>query len=280
MKYVPIINRWQTDKFGSSNIIQIALKGGEGSGNFGHKGRPGKRGGSSSQGGSSSSKLDPFDEKDETFFSDWIRESWDTFSYDEQMAFEAYGDGHYREINSLLRSGEYRDGRGETDTQIERMLEAMYRSPAPENFVVYRGTNLSINLDDPDPRRVQLLELLDSKIADPDVEVLFSDQGFLSTSVSRSAADSFYATGKVESDIAGVPIKTIHALRLTIHVPKGMPVAPIYNSEYSDELEVLLPPGQQFRVTSISRKLSPLSSLPDSPKTPAYHYELVLEVAP
>lgn len=127
---------------------------------------------------------------------------------------EGYGD-----INALLRSGEY----GDYESQIKDIDSAISKSVIPEDVQVFRGISLDMFGDD--------------GIGEGDE---FSDNGFVSTSMSFQVASNF----------------TNDDAYMVINVPKGS------NGIYTDsqnlgfdagreEFELLLPRGSSFVVDSI-----------------------------
>ena len=201
---------------GLSRLFQ-ELKGGPGSGNFGHSGRPGKRGGSALNyptmswqdhrafsgawsrdisdilqwvpPGTDTEDLEPgdeaFDEASQTIHG--IRGALDSYKY-----FSA-------NLNSDLRKGKTLTGREkEIDKYLELGLSAR-KAKAPRNMKVYRG------------------------MSSEHVSDKFSHKAYTSTSVNEGNARSF-----------GNPIEIL--------IPKGFPIIPADIGEG----EVILPKNVTF----------------------------------
>jgi hypothetical protein len=231
---------------------KVSLKGGPGSGHHGHAGRPGQRGGSVSGGvamslrtgkaatGRKANKVSTFDVGTATKFDsidDVIQygdENWqfwaDSLHPNAEQAFNTYAEGFgYGWINDSLRHPETELYDPEAVKTAEHMIRASM--PLSDNMVVYRSFGKGDTA-----KRVATMQPGDE----------FTDAGFSSTSMLSSYWDEPHTT--------------------KILVPKGTRAA--YLSGYSDreslseypddETELLLMPGQTFRMVGTEGGLTVL----------------------
>lgn len=210
-----------------SKLVITATKGGPGSGNFGHAGRPGEVGGSAPKGSSRPIAAKP-PETQPRQFTDWKEaEAWvqehgepeSAMSMGEQNAIYDYTEGGFYFTNGLLRGTVDED---EADGPIVRKyiaaLDAMEkRGHIPEDVTLYRGFNT-----DNEMRPGQIV----------------SDKGFVSTSVMRGTADHF------------LPGNKKYGVLLKIHAHKGSNA--IIVTIARKEGEVILPRGSRFKVKSVT----------------------------
>jgi len=149
--------------------VEEESKGGPGSGNFGHAGRPGKRGGSSPG--------DNILATDSINASGWI----DSLSSHERSAIQYYTESGFDPINRALRSGGMFSGEdGEQALLIE---SALNRNRTQEEITVYRGICSS-------SRCVSEFEWMEPG-------EMFADDGFSSTSTMESEAFQSTITAKI-----------------------------------------------------------------------------------
>lgn len=145
------------------------LQGGEGSGNFGHSGRPGEVGGSS-EGYSEMSRGEFVTLSDKYSIAEKYKNSMEGF--DKDMAIGVYLGTAYRQINSSLRDGYY-----PKNTNFLKAAQALDEltqfGQAERNIVLFRGVNSYWNLNVGDE---------------------FIDKAFVSTTISRQGAATFKDT--------------------------------------------------------------------------------------
>lgn len=192
------------------------VKGGKGSGNFGHKGRPGKRGGSAPRG-----TIDEFDPPSREQHDVWGQSVHRKLTWDESSAVWGYTDGEYESVNGWLRHHptdfDMREPK-DLDEQVSLLDSATRKWTTPENIKVFRGLDL----------KREDVENLEGSI--------FEDPGFLSTSISRSQAKSF--TGKLyDVDVL-----------FEISVPKGVHALPVYVSDHPEDMEIIFPKGSRLKI--------------------------------
>ena len=197
--------------------MRLLLGGGRGSGNAGHRGRPGKLGGSSPK--KTLSNFIEFDDtqkgrkESEKFGKQNIRNREIFFA--QRKALEDYQETEHLWINGLLRGNNMPKNatfKQLLRNKIERLDQAM--GGVSKNFVVYRGVTESVF----------------NKIIKKD---RFGDKGFVSTSLHFSNAFS----------------NANHVLK--IEVPKGTPAYYLGKDFGKDESEVLLARNLKFRVKGI-----------------------------
>ncbi len=138
---------------------------------------------------------------------------------EEKDAQTKYGITWHRHVNNSLRTGE-RHPNEEHAARIDKVVKdldsAIAKSAAPQNMVVYRGT------DHPG--------FADLKVGDRVI-----DKGYTSTSLDKGTAGGF----------AGKSGTVFH-----IEVPKGFATAPVGGAS---EAEFLLPRGSKFEVTGVTK---------------------------
>lgn len=194
---------------------KIILKGGQGSGNHGHTGRPGKVGGS---GGRDYGDVDvearmilwsdeatAVREEAATLF-EQLREPWGK----EYTAVMNYQQRDFIAVNKRLRSG------GKPTVQITNIDKAIASSRTKEDMYVYRGMRDNLPTGD------------------------FKDLGFMSTSLTKHNA-AIHAAGKFwEEDYTKV---------LRLRIPAGTPAMYLgsWRNQEAKQLEVLLPRGLSFK---------------------------------
>jgi hypothetical protein len=103
--------------------------------------------------------------------------------------------------------------------QVSNIKEVV-RHPAPDNMVLYSGTN---------PEHADKLAKMD----------VVDHPSFLSTSISPNAARSF-----AQKDLYGKKQGAI----MKIHVPKGFPTALVRGGDHDGEREVILPPNVKLKI--------------------------------
>lgn len=145
------------------------------------------------------------------------------------------GNGAYGPVNSGLRESAERNKPGSKTyldkryhEYVDHLDQAIARSPAPRDMVVYRGVNGETMTGS--GRR----DFADMKPGDT-----FTEHGFVSTSADPKIGNDFSKGYGVR---AGV--------ELHIAVPKGFPAAPV-PSDFEAEKEFLLPRGAKYRVNKV-----------------------------
>jgi hypothetical protein len=122
---------------------------------------------------------------------------------------------------------------------VRTLLDAFDKSTLTQNTILYRGDTRNIN---------------------PAVGDTITTAGFWSATTSEGVSDDF-ANGYGHQKV----VHTIYKVLL----PKGYQSLPIMSySNYEEELEMLLPPGQQFEVVSVS-------DIMKSPSVPGSRYREV-----
>lgn len=191
------------------------LQGGQGSGNFGHAGRPGEIGGS------------------QPYYIMPSKEYPGNSLEEREPAVRAYTLLGYEKVNGYLRRGEasgyglktlitvnYDERERITlGNIIDRLDKLTLSGECPKNLLVYRGAK----------KKPEWME----------VGSEFTDEGFISTSTSDYAALHYFG---------GTPLHP--GIVYTIKVPKGHPG---FFTGNNDEKEFLLPRGTKFRVTAIHK---------------------------
>lgn len=158
----------------------------------------------------------------------WQGDIAETLPDDQLAALKAYTEGGYSKTNSGLR-GTRPEFIEEARASRETIRAAM--TPLDESVQVYRGVKPSaLGLDDID-------DILSLK---PGVEV--SDPGFLSTSLSKSTAQSFSrGSGNIN---------------LQMRVPAGTRATYVESISSSvGETELILDAGQTLKIVSVTRKV-------------------------
>jgi SPP1 gp7 family putative phage head morphogenesis protein len=218
--------------------IQTLIKGGSGSGNFGHSGRPGLVGGSA-PGEGSASFIDPEEKnkymvgkKDPDVSVIFKRGTEDTFikslTVEESKALSEYkGDDPYAPGAAIALNGMMREGEKLSEEQkkaIEQIDSAFRKAPRlKEDIILYRGTDSTM--------KTSPSGFIDSK-------------AYISTSINRKEAENF--AGLVSGGKGYV---------YEIKVPKGFVAIPTSyfhtGTSISEEKEVLLPRGIAILLKSI-----------------------------
>lgn len=190
------------------------IKGGPGSGHWGHAGRPGERGGSAPGGlGVVGGRVfDDITEADE-----WLKAQPSLnpdLTPEEDAALRAYKGEFYYDMNQELREAGWT-----TDERFEHIESAINKASLPEPVTVFRGTSYEI-FDDGDM-----------------TGAIIEDAAFCSTSLSRDIA-------RRHSDYAMVEIT----------LPEGTRAINMENWRvggfHQGEAELLLQHGSRFRVIS------------------------------
>jgi len=222
-------------------MLTIRLKGGSGSGNFGHAGREGEVGGSASGDGG---KL--FNELDDESYAQFVHGTYNVIKYwgdpgtvdndefgknfDALAKYKGYG---YKSINKALREGKpptktakliqdtiSGDASGYVYDTIDGKV--VNYTKAPEDMLAYRALG--------DSKAVRSMEFKPGQI--------FKDLGFSSVSLRRSGAETV-------SDIK---------VMMRINIPKGSRGLMLEGLLAIDtgEYEWLLPMGNRFKVSDVS----------------------------
>jgi hypothetical protein len=216
-------------------ISRLEAKGGEGSGNFGHAGRPGEVGGSGPGGGSSNvgdgenfteyARWNPMDGEDD-IKNDLLPkyEKWsDSLSEDEIKSLKDYTGAKYEEINKSLRSD------GDITDNIKNIDSALNTSEIPHNLITYRG--------------IDNKELYNAiKSGNLSVGDVLEDKGFVSTSPRFGVSQQFL-------------LKKSILLKIKCYAgSKGGYLIPQKLSLTHNEHEILLPRNSKFKITKIYNK--------------------------
>jgi len=207
-------------------------KGGPGSGNFGHEGRPGEVGGSGGGGGSehetATREEAPKEEAYHTFAAaaDAFEKYYKTLPDGTQEYLVDYCDGEYATINTYMRTGGLGVYEGRTDPEYIKdaassMTQVLDESPKYEG-TVYRGTA-------PSAERYEQIKGLE-----PGDKM--SMAGFTSTSVEREIAREFADTGG-------------RSIIYTIDNAKGSAIGEL--SGVPGEKEIVLPHGASYEVKGV-----------------------------
>lgn len=142
------------------------------------------------------------------------------------LLLKRYQDGCYSKVNEYLR--------GTIPLSSEISVDAINNAedairyttrPAPEDMIVFRGTKVE------DMPKIYE-EFRDGK------NKRYSDRGFMSTTI---------APGKSESWAGG----SNNGVVFEMHIPKGMPVAPIQFGEHDTEREILIRPSQDWKIVGM-----------------------------
>lgn len=209
------------------------LGGGQGSGNFGHQGRPGEVGGSSKdysdvEFGYRKRFISTDDSLDRALNQSRLNddrfhqvENGVKYTDEQSDAVSRYTGSAYQYINDLLRGNENvllnKDSKEFYATQAKHLMNSAIE--LPEDFIVYRGINSDVFI------RKHFNEVL-------------YDRGFTSTTVDPKVAMGFTTGSGVELDAIA-----------RIHLSKGTKV--IVGSSY--EKEFILMPNQGYKIINVNR---------------------------
>lgn len=219
----------------SRGLFEDMLRGGEGSGNFGHAGREGEVGGSSNEGGTSI----PADKDASEIHASFIKEVKYKLSrsspQDKQAVKKMEFDETCRTANAKLRDEVIPESWGIVGTGDEQLdtYEQGFNgiaSQTPHSFDSFRGVSLS-----------------DTELEALSPGTSFLDKGYSSTTSSDTVAGLF-ANMRASDENKNLAI-------LKIRVPKGSKVAPLPNSVK----EIVLDKGTTFTVTSVTKNYKPTS---------------------
>jgi len=217
----------------SERDLTFIEKGGAGSGNYGHEGRPGEVGGSGEGGGGGYKDFGAVGQGDiETpalhRINEWGEETLNpgvTLSSAERNGVANYQAYAYRDINGVLRQERTEEGifssYGETPDQVRMMDSVMDKSTLQEHVIAYRG--------------------LDEKTFGKMKEGgKFKDRAYVSTSLSRTvAADGSFGNCMVK-----------------VEVPKGTRALYVGHraSGIGSEMELILDRSSRFDVVNVDKK--------------------------
>lgn len=221
--------------YGKKSLLK--KKGGPGSGNHGHSGRPGHRGGSKPTGGGSAGgalseeRVDEFALNMNKKLPPKLQVSQISgLSEDESIAVHSYvSTREYARLNSNLREGRTSEI---NDTHAALLNNALDKfDVGPET--VYRGIK---------PKsRFNSQEELDTFVSSNfSVGATYSDKGFMSTSVSKTSATEFRSSFVDKNG----------SVMLQINNRSGK-VLRHNDTDFINEKEVLFKPGSKFKVDSI-----------------------------
>jgi hypothetical protein len=210
-------------------LLETTEKGGPGSGNFGHVGRPGQVGGSGSGSGKDNPEAKP-ETKPEVKpglegtkivdYHKWAEDLGVKADTNQEESLADYERAAYMDVNSSLRG----HGQVDSETDVKELvgdLDSLFAKaiPTKADVSVFRAW------DYPE----------DMKVGDR-----FSDKGFASSSSEKSVAEDFVVGEKVVCEIL---------------VPKGsrvVPVSHILDLKDSSEKEVLLNRSSTYEVVSVA----------------------------
>lgn len=206
-------------------------KGGPGSGNFGHSGRPGVAGGSGGgAGGGFAAGARRFEDGEvaDAKLSSEFREWEGNITASQRYAIRRYTGTYYEEINNKLRFDIDPEEEGTRDlinNDIPNIDAALKASPGlAEDTVVYRGVayNPKLNVGD-----------------------TIMDKGFMSTSADPEIAEGFATQFEGDEEVAV----------FEINCAKGLRAAYVSNvGSNSVESEVLLARNTELSITNIIRR--------------------------
>jgi uncharacterized protein with gpF-like domain len=137
-------------------------------------------------------------------------------------AVVVYTTSSYQNINQYMR-GSIDELSNESASTVRTLMDAMDKSKLTQNTILYRGDTRQIDYTAGDT---------------------ITTSGFWSASMSAETGSEF-----AMDESSSATVTTLYK----IYLPQGqaaIPIAPY--SAYSAELEMLLPPGQQYRVVSVS----------------------------
>lgn len=162
-----------------------------------------------------------------------------SLSKDQVSAFAAYTNGAYTSINNALRGKT--EGDAYTKTQIKN-LKASFNHALSKNVTVYRGTGTT------DAATLKSMTT---------VGAVFKDKGAFSTSLSRSFANS-WASSKTNPVV------------FTVRLPKGYKGSAYVQSisTHKSEKELLIKPGQNWKVVKQLKSLGTYGKVPHYLITP------------
>ena len=208
------------------------LKGGPGSGNFGHEGRPGEGvGGSGSGGGGTSGYVVGNYYAAKESFNEYYR----GLSDEQKQTLEDYTDGNYDLINDSVRGRLLENNPGLASTEreeipkdAERMKQIFDNAPKYEGRV-YRGAMISQDRF----AQLQSLEKGDK----------ITMSGFTSTSTSKDTGREFAPPMSDNKYLTGV--------LYTIDKGRGIAVEGV--SKMPEEKEIVLPDKGEYKVLSVEQ---------------------------
>jgi hypothetical protein len=239
-----ILPYWEIFNLPAPTWAKPPVKGGPGSGNFGHRGRPGFRGGSVAGGRGGGAALNAertigtlvnaaqgrtFGDFDfETIPDDYT--DWNaSLSPDERSAITYYVGAGYALINRRLRAEDTSNAK--TNDRVRLLDAALARSEIPADGMLYRGITGRPFPEEPG--------------------AVFADLGFSSTSVNPGIADNFSQSARVNDPNNAGPVKDSQVMR--IKVMKGQRGAYVSNLGMALEDEILLPRGSLFKVEAVTK---------------------------
>lgn len=257
--------------------ILLAMDGGKGSGNFGHKGRPGKRGGSGPGGGKhyrganrriSASDLTAMLHASEGSRSHAIETAEDlpsqgrlfdkvtslVSSVSGRDAREAIGSYSFRGdvmMNGMLRGNkprsheQQREWRREKETtrkHIEQLTDAIAETRLPQDAIVYRGVETVDGL-------VKALGLnMDSET----MERMLGNPGFVESLMGYTFCDPGFTSSTIDKRVI-YDGGFAEACEMEIFCPKGTQGIYLgHDSQIASEQEYLMQRGTQFVITGAS----------------------------
>ena len=195
-----------------SEPVELSMKGGVGSGNFGHEGRPGEVGGSGT-GGSSE-----------------VTAQGQLLSGREEYLVHYYKQSGYYNMNKALREGDISNPHRNKD--IEELTAAINRVPSPfdTDATVYRGVAGKRN----------------AKQFDKQDGTEIEEKGFLSTSTStRGVFSAMKDTGYEAAVMLDIRVpKGSRAIDMEVQRETRFSIRP-----QGQENEYLFAPGQKMRIT-------------------------------
>lgn len=225
-------------------LAEMEIKGGAGSGNWGHAGRPGKRGGSASKGGGSShgkrggangktKQVSPAQTKQPKQSGESTDpKTWkDRLSESEMDAVANYAGSGYLTINKGLRTGKLSKQDQKT---VQELDKALAKSKLASDETLYEKQTLF---------RAAEIPAVNEAIKNGKLNGLeFTDDGFVSTTTNKAVADNFN--------------RSDNGRMFIINAPKGTNAAPVSDLGLGlkGEDEILLARKTKFRVSGVEKR--------------------------
>ncbi len=159
----------------------------------------------------------------------YLRENWsqwfDSLTEEENKAYYDYTAFNFPEINRYLR-GTY-EGDPQTVDECRHLKNAMDKGAVPDDIVVWRGT---LNIP-------KIMEQIEEHGPESLVGKVYTEKGFLSTSVDRETGDKYACN-----------------ILFKINVPKGSKAISGIFSRLPCEKELIFPPDSRMKITSVGTK--------------------------
>lgn len=216
------------------------FKGGPGSGNFGHEGRPGQRGGSGSGGGESSNEIDTGDGGGNVDpnggYNGYYQLKQNDITKEEGNSVASYARNGYEPINNYLRKGIYHsEGLEESIKNLDSAIEKQPKG----NWEVSRGVKNDFQKM-LEKKAKSIGAKTEQEIEEKLIGMTYKDKGFCSTTSDDSIAERFRGydgTGMIVT----MKLKNQKGLAVDRHVDS--------NNQQGNEFEIIFKRNLKFKIT-------------------------------